>query len=271
MRRRFHTPISLASALEKQATRNRGYAGKPMDSALTVYLATVGAAPAAGDGFSVFALVAEADIVVQLVLFGLIGMSVTCWAIILNKFITVRSAASQSRRFVDAFWKASALEQAYQASGRYPRSPTAEVFKAGYVELAKLTQQDGGGSMDMGLTENVERALRRTAQVQLNQLERMMAFLATTASTGPFIGLFGTVWGILRAFQKIGETGQASIQTVGPDIAHALIATAVGLLAAIPASMAYNYFNSSIRNIASEIDAFSADFLNIVKRHYSRR
>ena len=241
-----------------------------MDSALTVYLATIGAAPTAADA-SMLSLLSDADIIVQMVLLLLVLMSVTCWAIILNKFITVRGAAWQSARFVDMFWKATALENAYQAAGRFPRSPTAAVFKAGYVELAKLTQQDQSGAMDLGLTENVERALRRTAQVELNKLERMNAFLATTASTGPFIGLFGTVWGILRAFQKIGITGQASIQTVGPDISHALVATAVGLLAAIPASMAFNYFNSSIRNIASEVDAFSADFLNIVKRHYSQQ
>jgi len=264
MRGRFHTPISLASALEKQATRNRGYAGKPMDSALTVYLATVGAAPAAGDGFSVFALVAEADIVVQLVLFGLIGMSVTCWAIILNKFITVRSAASQSRRFVDAFWKASALEQAYQASGRYPRSPTAEVFKAGYVELAKLTQQDGGGSMDMGLTENVERALRRTAQVQLNQLERMMAFLATTASTGPFIGLFGTVWGILNALTAIGLAGQASIDKVAGPVGAALIMTAIGLAVAVPAVMGYNWLLNRNKACMAQVRAFAGDLHGVL-------
>ncbi len=232
-----------------------------MDSALTVYLATIGAAPAE-EGISV---------VVPLVLGILILMSITCWGIILNKFIVVGRAARQGTKFVDVFWKATALEQAYQACGRFPHSPTAEVFKAGYVEIAKLTQQDSGGNMELGLTENVERAMRRSEQVQLNKLERLNAFLATTASTGPFIGLFGTVWGILGAFNKMGETGSASLEVVGPDIADALIATAVGLLAAIPASMAYNYFNSSIRNIASEMDAFSADFLNIVKRHYARR
>jgi len=111
----------------------------------------------------------------------------------------------------------------------------------------------------------------RTANVELNQLDRLITVLATTGSTAPFIGLFGTVWGILRAFQKIGATGQASIQVVGPDIAHALVATAVGLLAAIPAVMAYNFFNSRIKGIASEMDAFSSDFLNIVKRHYRGR
>ena len=241
-----------------------------MDPVLPVYLATV-AAPEES-GFSVLALVLEADLVVQGVLFVLLGMSVACWAIIFHKWTAVRAATDQSAKFVDAFWRATRLDEVYQQTGRFPKSPVAEVFKAGYVELTKLTAADThAGAMDLGLTENIERALRRAANVQLNQLERRISFLATTGSTGPFIGLFGTVWGILRAFQRIGETGQATIQTVGPDIAHALVATAVGLLAAIPAVMAYNYFNTRIRNLASEIDAFSSDFLNIVKRHYRGR
>lgn len=242
-----------------------------MDPVLPVYLATVAANTA--DNFSILSLIAQADIVVQLVLLALIGMSVTCWAIMLQKWNVVRTATEQSQRFVDTFWRSSRLDEVYQVTGRFPRSPIAEVFKAGFIELSKLTSAEGGaeGAMDLGLTENIERALRRTTQVQLNQIERRISFLATTGSTAPFIGLFGTVWGILRAFQKIGTTGQASIQTVGPDIAHALVATAVGLLAAIPAVMAYNYFNTRIKNLASEIDAFSSDFLNIVKRHYRAR
>jgi len=239
-----------------------------MDPVLPVYLASVAAAD---DGFSIITLVFEADFIVQSVLFLLLAMSVACWAIILNKYLAVRRASAQSQAFLDAFWKARALDEIYERSGRYPNAPVAEVFKAGYVELQRLTTADGAGGMDLGLTENIERALRRTANVQLNQLEAMIPVLATTGSTGPFIGLFGTVWGILRAFQKIGATGQASIQTVGPDIAHALVATAVGLLAAIPAVMAYNFFNSRIRGIASEMDGFSSDFLNIVKRHYRGR
>lgn len=241
-----------------------------MESALPVFLASVSAAPEGG--FSLLALLLDADIVVQLVLLILVGMSIACWAIIVNKFVAISAAQSQSQRFVDSFWRSSRLDEVYQQTGRYPRSPVAEVFKAGYVELAKLTGADQSETaMDLGLTENIERALRRTTNVQLNRLERLIPMLATTGSTGPFIGLFGTVWGILRAFQKIGATGQATIQTVGPDIAHALVATAVGLLAAIPAVMAYNYFNSRIRNLASEMDAFSSDFLNIVKRHYRGR
>ena len=145
------------------------------------------------------------------------------------------------------------------------------VFKAGYIELAKLTSQDreraGGSGIEIGGDDNIARALRRASTVQRTNLERLTTFLATTGSTAPFIGLFGTVWGILRAFQKIGATGSATIQTVGPDIAHALIATAVGLAAAIPAVMAYNYFNRRIRVLTTEMNNFADDFQNIVKRH----
>jgi biopolymer transport protein TolQ len=239
-----------------------------MDTVLPVYLASV---TATDDGFSMLSLVLQADIIVQLVLFLLLGMSVACWAIILNKYLAVRKASIQSQAFLDLFWKARQLDDVYERTGRFPAAPVSEVFKAGYIELQRLTTGDADGGMDLGLTENIERALRRTANTELNQLERLITVLATTGSTAPFIGLFGTVWGILRAFQKIGETGQASIQTVGPDIAHALVATAVGLLAAIPAVMAYNFFNSRIKGIASEMDAFSSDFLNIVKRHYRGR
>ncbi len=240
-----------------------------MDLQDALLVTTVAAAP--DDGFSIVQLVFEADLVVQLVLFGLLGMSVACWAIIVNKWNVVRRAQAQSAAFVDAFWKAQHLDEVYQRTSRYPNSPVAEVFKAGYVELGRLTGGGGQGAMDLGLTENIERALRRTTNTELTQLERLIPILATTGSTAPFIGLFGTVWGILRAFQKIGVSGNASIQVVGPDIAHALVATAVGLLAAIPAVMAYNYFNTRIKVIHGEIDAFSSDFLNIVKRHYRGR
>lgn len=240
-----------------------------MDLHEAILVTTVTAAP--DEGFSILTLVLEADLVVQLVLFGLIGMSVACWGIIVNKWNVVRRAQAQSAAFIDAFWKAQHLDEVYQRTGRFPNSPVAEVFKAGYVELGRLTGGGGQGAMDLGLTENIERALRRTTNTELTQLERLIPFLATTGATAPFIGLFGTVWGILRAFQKIGASGNASIQVVGPDIAHALVATAVGLLAAIPAVMAYNFFHTRIKVIHGEIDAFSSDFLNIVKRHYRGR
>ena len=243
-----------------------------MDNIVTVFLV---AEPGTAD-LSIMSMLLEADLVVQLVLLTLLGMSVVCWGIIFTKAKRIRAATSESAEFLELFWQSRRLDQVYEATAKYPQSPIAEVFKAGYVELHKLTSgadaKGGGGlAVDMGGTENLARSLRRAASVELTNLERLIPFLATTGSTGPFIGLFGTVWGILRAFQRIGATGSASIQTVGPDIAHALIATAVGLAAAIPAVMAYNYFNSRIRVLATEMDNFSSDFLNIVKRHYRGR
>jgi biopolymer transport protein TolQ len=242
-----------------------------MDPTLPVHLVqlvSISAAPKEAD-MSLLALLSGADFIVLLVLFGLLGMSVTCWAIILNKWIVLRRATAQSQSFLDTFWKSPHLDKVYELTPRFSSAPVAQVFAAGYIELRRLTSSEGQSvGLDLGLSENIERALRRAANVELNQLERLTTFLATTGSTAPFIGLFGTVWGILRAFQRIGATGQATIATVGPDIAHALVATAVGLLAAIPAVMAYNYFTSRIKGLASEMDAFASDFLNIVKRHY---
>lgn len=213
----------------------------------------------------------EADLIVQFVLLVLVAMSVGCWVIIINKALLLRSAAVQSKAFLDLFWASRRLDQVYEKAGNFGQSPIASVFRSGYVELHKLTsdtEKNPHGQMDLGGIDNLTRSLRRATSVELTSLERLVPVLATTGSTAPFIGLFGTVWGILRAFQKIGETGSASIQVVGPDIAHALIATAVGLAAAIPAVIAYNYFVTRIKVLASEMDNFSSDFLNIVKRHF---
>lgn len=226
---------------------------------MEVYLATV---HASGQP-SIFELVFGAGPIVQLVLFALLLMSMACWAIIFQKFFRIRAATKQSARFLDLFWRSKRLDAVYEQCGAYKRSPVAEVFKAGYQELAKVTA--GGKREDAA--DNLLRTMRRTAAVESTGLESYVTFLATTGSTAPFIGLFGTVWGILIAFQKLGEPGTvATIDLVGPDIAHALIATAVGLIAAVPAVMAYNYFSSKIRILNTEMENFSSDFLNIVKR-----
>lgn len=230
---------------------------------MEVYLASV----QAGSDDSILSLVLEADLIVQFVLLGLIFMSVVCWAIIIQKWLRLRAASRQSARFLDLFWSSKRLDAVYEKCGAYRRSPVAEVFRAGYQELARITAADDQKGHKLDATDNLVRTLRRAQAVESTNLERYVTFLATTGSTAPFIGLFGTVWGILRAFQKLGTTGQATIDVVGPDIAHALIATAVGLAAAIPAVIAFNYFNSGIRVLNTEMDNFSADFLNIVKRH----
>ncbi|MEL6345637.1 MAG: protein TolQ [Myxococcota bacterium] len=243
-----------------------------MHDVMQVFLATIGQVePSQQPGL--LELILEADIIVQSVLFILLGMSVVCWIIIFNKFTTLNKAESRSKAFLDQFWKASRLEDVYDELGRFDGGSVPSVFRAGYVELSKLTNPDNKGQTRGMLSgeDNLQRALRRAAMAERTRLEGRMTFLATTGSTAPFIGLFGTVWGILLAFQKIGATGNASIQTVGPDIAHALIATAVGLAAAIPAVMAYNFFNRRIRVMNTEMENFSDDFLNIVKRHFQVR
>ena len=215
---------------------------------------------------SVLQMVLEADLIVQGVLLSLIFMSLACWAIIFQKYFRLRSATKQSARFLDLFWASKRLDAVYEKCGQYRKSPVAEVFRAGYQELAKITAAGAEGKR-ADATDNLTRTLRRAASVESTNLERWVTFLGTTGSTAPFIGLFGTVWGILRAFQKLGGGGAATIDIVGPDIANALIATAVGLAAAIPAVIAFNYFNNGIRVLNTEMENFSSDFLNIVKRH----
>ncbi len=209
-------------------------------------------------------LIFDADIIVQSVLFMLLGMSVGCWVIILKKYRMLKAAKEQTNEFVHQFWNSPKLEDMYHKLEEYQDSPTAAVYQNAYRELDKLNRISRESFIDG--ESNLERTMRRTISDEQSHMESLVTFLATTGSTAPFIGLFGTVWGILRAFQKIGATGQASIQTVGPDIAHALIATAVGLAAAIPAVIAYNFINRQIQMQRKEMENFASDFLNIVKR-----
>ena len=210
--------------------------------------------------------------VVIVVLLILLAMSAACWGIIYYKWRFLKKAQDQSLEFLEVFWSSKRLDAIYQSSEKLLKSPISQVFRAGYVELSKLkkTQAEGGGERmadAMGGIENVERSLRRASLSELTTMESLVPFLASTGSAAPFIGLFGTVVGIMKAFVEI-RPGTATLDAVGPGISHALIATAVGLFAAIPAVMAYNYFVRRVRVLYNEIDNFSADFLNIVKRHF---
>lgn len=205
------------------------------------------------------------------VLLLLAGASIASWAIIAIKYFHLRQAQKQSLLFLDTFWQSKRLDAIYQAAEKLSVSPISQVFRAGYIELSKVTaagSPEGGERYDLDGIENVERALRRASVAELTYLESKVAFLATTGSTAPFVGLFGTVWGIMGAFQDIYVQGNANLATVAKPIAEALIATAVGLLAAIPAVVAYNFFLSKIKVLESEMESFSSDFLNIVKRHF---
>ena len=242
-----------------------------MDSVITAYLAAV-AVPGSAQP-STLALITEADLVVQFVLVSLVAMSIGCWVILINKGLLLRNAAKQSTEFLDLFWNSRRLDQVYEKAGDYPQSPIAEVFKAGYVELHKLTQNDeagGQGQMDLGGIDNLIRALRRAASTELTSLERMIPFLATTGSTAPFIGLFGTVWGIMNAFRAIAASQNTNLSVVAPGITEALFATALGLIAAIPALVFYNMFTSDLDKYGGRLEGYSDELSAILSRKLSK-
>jgi biopolymer transport protein TolQ len=218
-------------------------------------------------------IVTHAGPVVMGVLILLILASVLSWAIILKKWLHLRRAQDESVKFLETFWQSKRLDSIYQAAESLSASPISQVFRAGYVELSKVTASqkkagDDAMSEQLGGIENVERALKRAAAAEVTHLEATVPFLGTTASAAPFVGLFGTVWGIMRAFNDIYQMGNANLATVAKPISEALVATAFGLAAAIPAVVAYNHFVSRIRVLDSEMTNFSNDFLNIVRRHF---
>jgi biopolymer transport protein TolQ len=245
-----------------------------MNNVLTTFLATEGA-KAGQEGFlsELIRLVVEASSIVQMVIFVLFLFIFVCVFIICYKGLQIYRAQRQTLRFLEVFWESKRLDEIYQTAELLVRSPISQLFKAGYIELSKLkgTKREESRAEDethAGDIGNVERALRRATTAEITYLESMVPFLATTGSTAPFIGLFGTVIGIMISFMHISATGSAGMDVVSQGISEALIATAIGLLAAIPAVIAYNYFLRRIRVLSSEMDNFSSDFLNIVKRHF---
>ncbi len=233
-------------------------------------------APSAGPAMDILLLFWGSGWVVRLVLFTLIGFSVWCWAIALVKARQMRRALAQSAKFVDIFWEAKNLPTIHTASVDLKDSPVAQVFRAGYQELQRLTKIKRGAvdqedETEFGGVENVQRAMQRARIQEVTRLEWGLTPLATTASTAPFIGLFGTVWGIMTAFMGLSTTTSSSIQAVAPGIAEALIATAVGLAAAIPAVVMYNRFARQLRVLTAEVDTFAVEFLNIADRHFLKK
>ncbi len=222
-------------------------------------------AVAAADGLDTWSLLKNASSVVQGVMILLGLMSVFGWYIIGYKAFYVRRAKRETDTFLDSFWRSRDIEAIYKHAQGLPHSPVSSMFLAGYTELAKITAD---GQAQSGDLDNVLRALRRAQGAETTRLESMISFLATTGSAAPFIGLFGTVWGIMNSFKEIGAMKSASIAVVAPGIAEALIATAIGLVAAIPAVMAYNYFLRRIRVLVSEMETFEQDYLNIIRRHF---
>jgi len=215
-----------------------------------------------------FRLIIEAGIVVQLVILLLLFFSIFSWAIIFFKRKTLKSAASQSRKFLAVFRKSQNLVEVNEAARRYRQSPLASLFRSGFKELTYQTKSNPAPMLTSEKLESVNRALIKASNREISRLERLMSFLATTGSVTPFIGLFGTVWGIMDAFQRIGIVRAASLDTVAPGIAEALIATAAGLFAAIPAVIAYNHFLHRIKDSITDMEDFSLEFLNLAERIY---
>jgi biopolymer transport protein TolQ len=223
---------------------------------------------------SLLSMVIGSGPVVQGVLYLLVFFSIASWAVILYKARRVRLARRTSEKFLEYFWETKNLTSVHDRSQDLKASPVAQVFRAGYQELVRLTRarqprrEEDVMSTELGGVANVERAMRRAATQELTNLEQSLTFLATTASATPFIGLFGTVWGIMNAFLGLSTTQTSSIQAVAPGIAEALIATATGLFAAIPAVVGYNYFTRQIRVLSAEMENFAFEFLNIAERHF---
>ena len=213
-------------------------------------------------------LIKQAHWIVKITMALLTGMFLVGVYIIIYKTLYIRRASVESAMFNESFWKSRDIEQIYKHAQVLRNSPISQMFIAGYTELAKLSADERMKNDREGNLENIERALRKAQTVETTRLESMTPFLATTGSAAPFIGLFGTVIGIMTAFQSISGQGNATLDTVGPHIAEALFATAIGLVAAVPAVMAYNYFVRRIRVLRSEMDTFEQDYLNIIKRHF---
>jgi biopolymer transport protein TolQ len=232
------------------------------------------------DGFTpaqphgILDLVRGSGLVVQGVLYLLVLFSVLSWGIIAYKYRQIRCAKRESERFIEIFWERRNLSSIHDASRELTASPVGQVFRSGYEELIRVSRSkketSSGDTLttELGGVDNVARAMKRATSVETTKLEKYCSFLATTASSAPFVGLFGTVWGIMNAFRGLSVTHSSSIQAVAPGIAEALIATAVGLAAAIPALMAYNFFVQQIKVLAVEMDNFSHEFLNIAERHF---
>jgi len=234
--------------------------------------------PAAGFEPSVVGMVSSAGIVGQMVLFTLFIFSLVSWAIIIHKLRLYKKIKQETVTFKEAFARRGQLEQLYNLAKKLKNCPMAKVFLAGYIELAtqfRITQSELKVADDEELLleklDSIGRALERATAQEVTKLERWLIFLGTTGSTTPFIGLFGTVWGVMRAFIGIGAKGSANIAVVAPGIAEALIVTAGGLFAAIPAVIGYNYFIYRVKIKATDMDNFSLDMLSLIDRIYIKR
>lgn len=229
-----------------------------------------------GFGGDVLQMVVNAGLMVKFVMLILLLFSVVCWAIIFMKWRLFRKARTESDYFLERFWEGTEFGKLLNETAELGSSPVAQLFRAGYAEFRRVRKlhaaPSGRGEEPVRpMLDQVERALRRTGTQQASRMERTISFLATTGNTAPFIGLFGTVWGIMQSFHGIGLRGSASLAVVAPGISEALIATAAGLAAAIPAVVAYNYFSRRVAVFTSEMETFASDLLSVIERQHLKQ
>jgi biopolymer transport protein TolQ len=218
---------------------------------------------------SVWGLFLQADIVVKIVMLMLILASFWCWAIIFEKIMRMRRLWGQAEEFEEAFWSGGSLEALFDRIGDQPSSPMASIFTAAMREWRRSAAKGiSDAAQKAGLSQRIDRVMQVTLGREMEALERHMTFLASVGSTGPFIGLFGTVWGIMNSFQAIAGSKDTSLAVVAPGIAEALFATALGLVAAIPAVVAYNKISSDLGRYAARLESFSSEFSAILSRQF---
>ena len=213
---------------------------------------------------SLWDLVSGGSALANVVLVILVVFSIASWTIIFSKWSSLGAAKNGNLRFARAFRKSGTMEAVVAASEQFRPAPLVTVFDMGYEEVSRQVKTRGG----IGNRESISRSLQIATNQELSRLEQSLSWLATTASVSPFIGLLGTVLGIIRAFQNLGAAGSTSLSSVGPGIAEALIATAAGLFAAIPAAMAYNHFGHMLKEMGSQMDDFGLEFLNLIERSF---
>lgn len=228
--------------------------------------AAVGKSVAVTD-LSAWSLFINADFVVQLVMLSLIAASVWCWTIIFSKFMRLRTLQSSAEKFEESFWSGGSLDSLYDRVGTRPTDPLASVFAAAMKEWRRsLKGKPSTREAKAMLQQRVERIMHITVDREMDQLERHLPFLASVGSTAPFVGLFGTVWGIMHSFQGIANSQSTNLAVVAPGIAEALFATAIGLVAAIPAVLAYNKISTELGRYGTRLESFSSEFAAIISR-----
>lgn len=220
---------------------------------------------------SMWGLFVQADIVVKCVILLLVLASIWSWAIVFEKLRSFKQLNMKAGKFENAFWSGEALEQLYDRIQKKPGDPMARTFCAGMAEWKLSAESQGGkGDLNASLHQRIDRAMANSINREVNRLEKYMTFLATVGSTAPFVGLFGTVWGIMNSFAAIAGSQNTSLAVVAPGIAEALFATALGLVAAIPAVVAYNKFSTDLQRYADRLDAFASEFSAILDRHFEQ-